>query len=120
LAVTRVEQAISALKLLAAAPADQIKRLSAFFGTDLGAQPDHNIDEIVLEYEDIAKAAASMLRDNEINSEQAAALTGLDEMIGKLAINNPSRFWTVWGLSNDVRWNYIRHHASECLRIFNA
>jgi hypothetical protein len=106
----------AATELLAAPAEDQIRRLRAIYGRDLGEFS--NIDEIALEFSDIVLLRDTMLQAGEISHEQHQCLGDLDRALARISGNRCAALWTVEALRTDERWDDIRAKALECLKTF--
>ena len=104
---------ITSLKVLSSEALGQLR----YLGT-LGISG--NIDELALEFDDVALLAKVKYESNEITEEQYKLVerlaTQLDEMSG---IQN-KQLWTEKALINAPQWKEVREHAKACLNAFQS
>ena len=108
---TFTQMLITSLKVLSWEAIDQLR----YLGT-LGISG--NIDELALEFDDVALLAKVKYESREFNEEQYKFVerlsTQLDEMSG---IQN-KQLWTEKALINTPQWKEVREHAKACLNAF--
>lgn len=103
-----------AVALLAAPAQEQEEHLSKVFHSDLS--DSYNVDELALEFDDVASARAAMFDAGEISLDQYRSLEVLDNSLVAMSGGDFADLWTVRALREDRRWSEIRQIASECLR----
>ena len=97
-----------ALTLLASPPAVQLEHL-ATLGVPQG------IDELALEFDDVAAAADSMLKEGELDNQQRNCVKQLNEFLAQFSGQNNARLWTPEALSSAPQWEKVRRLATDCL-----
>ena len=119
--MTRHEQLQFAVRVLASSFDEQIDYLRGVFGEDMvrsGKIDDlWNIDELALQFADIACARNGMLQSGEINSTQHDCVADLDEFLNSLSGMKNSLLWTIGALRSDPRWDIVRKKAQQCLAL---
>jgi len=78
-----------------------------------------NIDELALQFDDIASAVPDMVEKKEISTQQASCVVELNLLLGALSGEDNSDFWTAAALSSDSRWQEVRNKARDCLSILD-
>lgn len=73
-------------------------------------------DELVLDLEEALRAIGG-LESEELLPSESAALVALDGLISSLSGEAHAELWLDEALSNDPRWETIRSHAREVLRV---
>jgi hypothetical protein len=104
----------------------QLLRDAVFvLASDAAGQLDHlrelglpeGIDELALEYDDIAGAAENMLECGELDKSQYEAVRKLDTLLSQMSGKANATLWTTAALAAAPEWNEVRHHAKGCLRL---
>jgi hypothetical protein len=106
----RLKSLKGAVRVLASDATAQLEHLGRL-GLSVG------IDELALEYDDIAAAADDMLRCREIDENQYDWVKKLHKQLSEMSGQANSRLWTVEALSSAPEWKEVRHLAKECLRL---
>jgi hypothetical protein len=114
--MNRLDQLRAALKLLASPAEKQAEYLADFFRIKAPLHPEHNVDEIALQFDDIASSAGDMATEGEITLVQKDVIAELNNFLSDITRGKPSEFWTVRALSCDSDWQAIRDRAHDCLR----
>ena len=78
------------------------------------------IDEIALQYDDIAAAGDDMLRLREIDKHQYDAVKKLNELLSRMSGKAHSKLWTSEALVSAPEWNEVRSAAKECLSLLEG
>ena len=78
------------------------------------------IDELALEYDDIAAAADDMLQLGELNKNQYDSVKKLDDLVSRMSGITNLQLWTTEGLSSALEWKEVRRLAKECLRLLEV
>jgi len=76
------------------------------------------VDELALEFDDIAPARDDMLAVGELNNDEHRAVTQLDAVLSRMSGGADERLWTREAVASDARWAELRRQAGECLRAF--
>ena len=97
-----------ALTLLASPATAQLEHLSA-----LGLPGV--IDELALEYDDIAAAADNMLVEGELDNFQCSCVKELNRFLREISGKHNAHLWTAEALRSAPEWEQVRHKASDCL-----
>ena len=97
-----------ALSLLAQPGQEQLDHLR-----NLGIQG--NIDELALEYDDIAAAADDMLQQGELNKSQYDLVVILSNHLRHMSVGKDQSLWSDMGLMNRPEWQDVRERAKACL-----
>jgi hypothetical protein len=98
-----------ALTLLASPPRVQLEHLKA-----LGVP--EGIDELALEYDDIAASAESMFKEGELDNHQCNCVKQLNEFLAQFSGQNHADLWTPEALSSAPQWEQVRRMAADCLK----
>jgi hypothetical protein len=104
----QMELLIASLNVLASAPSIQLEHLA-----QLGLP--EGIDELALEYDDIAAAAGTMLNNGVLNQAQADCATKLNQFQNEFSGQANAHLWTVEALQSAEEWKTVRGMAAECL-----
>lgn len=80
----------------------------------------NGIDELALEFDDIAGAAEDMLECGELNQSQYDSVKKLSDLISKISGQHRSELWTTAALFLSEEWKAVRKLANECLRLFHT
>jgi len=99
-----------ALSMLACDADVQLKYLCEL-GTPEG------VDELALEYDDIAAAADTMLQEGDINERQHNSVKKLTEWLKRMSGPANAHLWTVEALRSAKEWSYVRTLADKCLAL---
>src|SRR5438128_9533542 len=75
-----------------------------------------SVDELGLEFDDIAPAALAMTGPSELNSDQREAIAALDDQLSRMSGPEHSELWTVEALNSALEWTKVRELAQEALR----
>ena len=97
-----------ALTVLASPPGAQLERLKAL-GVPKG------IDELALEFDDIAAAADGMFNEGELDNQQRNCVKQLNEFLAQFSGEKNADLWTPEALSSAPQWEQVRRMASDCL-----
>jgi hypothetical protein len=130
--VTRYEQLKFALSVLASPANEQVQYLSSIGHFEDEPPPDSNcvslyesqkydywnIDELSLQFSDIACARGDMKGNGEINDDQYNCISDLDEVLRQQSGEENAPFWTLIAMREDTRWEQVRQLAKECLLKF--
>lgn len=108
----RINLLLDALKMLSAAPENQMAYLR-----QLG--PSTDADELALEFDAIAAAVDDMLDLKEISEIQANAVRRVDRMLSGISGPSNETLWTAEALTNSPEWMEIRRVAKACLLLFD-
>ena len=100
-----VEQLRDALKVLAMPAEAQLQHVGGLHA---------DLDEIALEFDDIAPVRASLLDAGEITSAQASAVDAVDRQLLEMSDAGPSR-WTAESASAGEDWRKLRLLALQAL-----
>jgi hypothetical protein len=111
----RLRLLTDALKLLAAEPDSQLDHLRRL-GRRL--ERKENIDELALEFDDIAPAVDLMLTNGEINKAQRDCVAELDRYLKQVSGQENAHLWTVEALPSAQEWKEVRRLARNCLQLF--
>jgi len=101
-----------------------LKKAVTVLASDAEAQLDYlrklglpeGIDEIALEFDDIAAAADDMLRLRELDQNQYNWVKKLADLLSRMSGKANSMLWTAEALSSAPEWQEVRNVAKECLR----
>jgi hypothetical protein len=91
--------------------------------SDAEAQLEHlrklglpgGIDELALEYDDIAAAADDMFRLHELDKNQCDSVKKLRNLLSRMSGKANSVLWTAEALCSAPEWKEVRSVAKECL-----
>lgn len=106
--ISRRELLIDAVKLLASEATVQLDSLG-----ERGLAP--SVNELAMEFDDIACARDDMLAKGELNASEHRAVAMLDAAFDKMTPADGA-VWTPEAVKHDVRWADIRRLAAECHR----
>ncbi len=106
---SRRQLLIDAVSLLASDASEQLHYLER-----LGVLP--GVDELVLEFDDIACARDDMLRTGELNADEHRMLAMLDVAMTKTMSSEDTMLWTPQAVMHDERWQELRIRARDCQR----
>jgi hypothetical protein len=110
--VSRRQLLIDSLDVLASPAEVQLEHLRAFFGSwECGT-----VDELGLEYDDIAPAAGDMVDHGEITPSQSEAVTRLNQYLDSFSGQANAHLWSVDALFSAPEWEEVRRLAATCLR----
>ena len=118
--MTRLGQLKKSLEILSASGKHQIAYLRGLNNEFSEVDENYVIDEIVLEFEDIALAANDMFSHGEITSSQRDAICSLNEYLSSFSVNQPKSIWTSASLQKAPEWEKIRIMACKCLSLLNG
>jgi hypothetical protein len=107
------ESLIDVLKTLSSNSDDQLAYLN-----EIGIPG--NIDEIALEFDDMAILAKKKYKDGEITENQYKLIEELEQKIDLLSGEDNSNFWTEDSLRNAKEWEEIRKLARACIESFSV
>ena len=74
-----------------------------------------SVDELGLEFDDIARAARAALREHEV----ATALAALDDELSRMSGQENAALWTDQGVATSPAWATVRDLASRALRLLD-
>ena len=74
------------------------------------------VDELALEFDDIAAAAEDMLRQQELSKEQYDCVLQLRELMDRISAAGDATLWSVEALTHRPEWDEVRGRAKACLR----
>jgi hypothetical protein len=102
---------------------ESLKNAVTVLASDAETQLDHlrklglpaYLDEIALEYDDIARVADDMLRLGELDQNQYSSVKKLDGLLSRMSGQANSVLWTAEALSSAPEWKEVRSVAKECL-----
>ncbi len=106
---------IDAIEGLAAEPAAQRERLDrlGFSGSDL-------VDELALDFDDIAVTKDDMLDRGELNEEEHQTIASIDDMLERMSGQENARLWTRDVLAIAPEWAEIRALARYALQLLKG
>ena len=78
------------------------------------------IDELALEFDDMAVAAGDMLQRHEIVEDQYRSVKSLQDLLKRMSSQSNAKLWTSEVLASAQEWETVRKMASECLRLLNG
>ena len=78
------------------------------------------IDELALEFDDIAIMAKQKQKEQEITENQYKLISELSEKLDLMSGEDKSHFWTEYSLKNDKEWEEIRELAKVCLEALSS
>jgi len=108
--VTRLVKLKDILKTLASDPGSQLKYLE-----ETGAPKC--VDELALDYDDIAIVAADMVRQDEITREASEYIKRLLEYFKSFSGEANAPLWTPEALYSAEEWKRVRSIAKEILTL---
>lgn len=98
-----------------AEPADrQVRHLEHLFGQS-PLPADFNVDELALEFNDVALAAHLAVAAGTMTADAAAAVAGVDEALDAMSGMANAALWTVGALFDAAEWVEIRRLAAAAL-----
>ncbi|MGH9961032.1 MAG: hypothetical protein ACREBC_28585, partial [Pyrinomonadaceae bacterium] len=104
---------IDIIKLLAADAEEQLNYL-AKIGVAGG------IDELALEFEDVAILAQSKLNQGQINEIQYQKICDLNQKLIDMSGEENAVLWTEEALRESDDWKAVRRLARNCLEVFGS
>ena len=107
----RLKLLTDSLVILASMPDNQLAHLRAL-GVPFG------VDELALEYDDIALAAESMFCDGELNEVQRDTVLELNDILKRMSGAQNAHLWTIRALRTAPEWSNVRQAAVRCLQQF--
>lgn len=103
----------AALSLLSA-PADaQLRHLA-----DLGLADA--VDELALEFDDVAPALGNLITAKAVTTESADAVRRLDEQLSAMSGVRQSGLWTPQALRTFAEWDEVRRLAARALELLSS
>ncbi len=99
---------IDALRHLAMSPDDQMSYLA-----QIG---NGSVDELALEFGDVASMADARLKQGEISKAQHDKIVVLDAVLDRMSGRENAALWTADALRSSEEWEGVRRLAHECLR----
>jgi hypothetical protein len=82
---------------------------------------DVDVDELALEFDDIAPAALAMTGSGELASDQREAIAALDGQLASMSGPEHSDLWTADALHHAHEWSRVRDLAQKAIdRLDNA
>jgi hypothetical protein len=99
-----------AAAMLASQPDEQLRHLE-----EIGAP--ESLDELALQYDDIAAAANDMLLSGELSRPQYEAAVALDEFLLRMSGQDKQDLWLTERLFSASEWQEVRRLASELLKL---
>ena len=97
---------------LAATPAEQIRHLQ-----ELGTQG--SVEELALQFDDIAAAADDMYLSRELDSAQLEAVKSLNEQLSDMSRSPRYDLWAEESLASSPEWLRIRRLAAVLLGLLS-
>ncbi|HEY2352913.1 MAG TPA: hypothetical protein VGH83_10385 [Candidatus Acidoferrum sp.] len=73
------------------------------------------VDELALEYDDIAAAADSMCEGGEIDIQERDCVIKLNAFLSEFGGQNKAHLWTPEALHSAPEWEQVRRMAADCL-----
>jgi hypothetical protein len=101
------------LQVLAASADAQLSYLRKLGRPDL-------IDELALEFDDIAASADSLFSEGILNDEQRQCVENLSRYLAEFGGEANSHLWTAEALRVSDKWKRVRILASDCLSHFQV
>jgi hypothetical protein len=101
-----------ALRVLVSPAHEQLEHL-----TRIGLE--NGIDELALEYNDIAAAAEDMRQCSELTETQYWAVRKLDRYLSSISGKDRSDLWTADALSSADEWKEVRRFAKKTLDLLD-
>jgi len=102
--------------MLASEAEGQVRYLKSLFGMHQ-LDPYFNVDELALEFDDVAVLAPQLVADKLVSPEAAGALQKLDEFLDGMSGLNHADLWTVSSLATAHEWAVVRTLAQDCLAL---
>jgi hypothetical protein len=99
---------MEAVSRLAAEPAAQRAYLAS-----LGLSAD--VDELALEFNDVAAARDDMRALSELSADEHRAVAEIDRLLRHMSGEANAHLWTQGALVTSARWKEVRVRAQECL-----
>jgi len=112
MAMTRAQLLIDSLTLLSS-PADAQLQYLRHLGDRIG------VDELALEYDDIAAAAEDMRQSSELTAAQCDAAQRLRKYLMSISGASNWSLWTPEALYSASEWAEVRRMASEALLLLS-
>lgn len=106
--VPPLQQLRDSLAVLAAAAQEQLAHLERLELPGL-------VDEIALEYDDVAAAADYMCELGELTPEQRVCVKELNQFMNTFSGQDHAHLWTPEALYSAPQWEQVRRMATECL-----
>jgi hypothetical protein len=103
-----LQQLRQALAVLAAPAEEQAAHLHT-----LGDAP---VDELGLEFDDIAPAAFGLSGPNELDADQRAAVAAVDSHLSGMSGAQHSNIWTIEALREAPEWANLRELSHQALQ----
>lgn len=75
------------------------------------------IDELALDYDDMAAAANDMLQVGEIDIDQRDCIKSLNEFLKHFSGESNAHLWTPDALQSAAEWKQVRSMARNCLEL---
>ena len=98
-----------------AEPADrQVRHLERVFGRS-PLPADFNVDELALEFNDVALAAHLAVKVGTMTADAAAALADVDDALTDMSGTAKALLWTVGAIFDTAEWVEIRRLAAAAL-----
>ena len=94
---------------LAADPDTQLRYLDAYSPL---------VDEIVLDFDDVARAAEDMFSCGESDTSQLAAIRQVEQWLDRMDSDKSTNTWSREALATSSAWAHLRLLARQCLETF--
>lgn len=117
--MTRIDQLRKSLEMLASPASRQLSYLSSISDIPSEMDGNYNIDELILEFDDIACATNDMFSHGELTELQRKAILDFDNFLSSVGAAQPKSVWTSASLQHSQEWEEIRAKARICLKALN-
>ncbi len=101
---------------------DELRRVLTLLAAQAGEQLAYlrglgpvSIDELGLEFDDIAGAARAAVREDDV----AGALAALGDQLSRMSGQEHAALWTDQGLATSPEWAAVRDLAGRALRLLD-
>jgi hypothetical protein len=104
----RVNRLLEALKLLALPAQRQQEYLRSLGVPEV-------VDELALEFHDIAPAAPDMVQKGEIDEREFRAIQNVDDLLVRMSGAHNKHLWSLQGLQQATEWLQVRDAAQVAI-----
>lgn len=75
-----------------------------------------NVDELALEFDDVAGTAISLLEKGQLTQEAFDAIQRVNQLLDNMSASSDRQMWTYKGLRNGPKWQEVRLKSELALQ----
>jgi len=111
---------IDTLEVLARDSDGQVEALKTFFDWIEEVDPDFNVDELALDFNDFVLLLPQVVAAGLISPAAARSVEAVDNQLDQMSGEENAELWTVTALRTSPEWTKVRELARNALGLFKT